>query len=603
MELLSPAGSSEAVIAAVQNGADAIYMGLNNFNARMNAKNFSDIELEKAIKYCHVRGCKVYITLNTLVSDREIKEAVKLALQAYTMGADAILVQDLGLAANIHSVEPNIQLHASTQMSIHNLDGVLMAADMGLSRVVLARELNWEQIQFITSRAPIETEVFVHGALCFCYSGQCYMSAVIGRRSGNRGLCAQPCRMKYSIDGCMDEYPLSLKDNCLINHLGELKSSGVSCVKIEGRMKRPEYVAIVTKIYSNALKNSTPVSEENVALLKRTFSRSGFTDGYFTGLKNDMNGVKSSDAAPDHFFARVRKEYLNGESKRVPLNLYVRAMHEKPIQAVCVDDEGNEVAFEGAIPELSLNHETTEEELIAQLKKTGGTPYYYDKVEAKIERGLFISLSSINTLRRNILSTMTDYRGQTRKEKNFSQNSLELLELKERNHCNSVKPKIIFQVFSENQMTKEMAGLRPDYIYLPLNLLVKASDKLSPFLEMGVVPVAVLPRIIKDVDVNKVQETLLRAKDLGIKETLCGNLGAVSIARKMDFTVRGDYGLNVFNSWTESYLKKIGLSSVTLSFELRLAQIRSLVDCINSEIIAYGRLPLMVTDQIGRAHV
>ena len=146
-------------------------------------------------------------------------------------------------------------------------------------------------------------------------------------------------------------------------------------------------------------------------------------------------------------------------------------------------------------------------------------------------------------------------------------------------------------------MTKEMAGLRPDYIYLPLNLLVKASDKLSPFLEMGVVPVAVLPRIIKDVDVNKVQETLLRAKDLGIKETLCGNLGAVSIARKMDFTVRGDYGLNVFNSWTESYLKKIGLSSVTLSFELRLAQIRSLVDCINSEIIAYGRLPLMVTDQ------
>ena len=246
LELLAPAGNLDAVIAAVQNGADAVYMGFGDgFNARRSADNFTQESFAKAVRYCHIRGCKVYVTLNTLVGDREMDAAAALAQQASDAGADAILVQDLGLARVLRAALPDIPLHASTQMSIHNLAGVEAAAEMGITRAVLARELSLEQIRFISQHASIETEVFVHGALCFCYSGQCYMSALIGRRSGNRGACAQPCRMQYSMGGRMDEYPLSLRDNCLADYLQQLADAGVACVKIEGRMKRPEYVAVV----------------------------------------------------------------------------------------------------------------------------------------------------------------------------------------------------------------------------------------------------------------------------------------------------------------------------------------------------------------------
>ena len=251
LELLAPAGNLDAVIAAVQNGADAVYMGFGDgFNARRSADNFTRESFAKAVRYCHIRGCKVYVTLNTLVGDREMEAAAALAQQASDAGADAILVQDLGLARVLRDALPDIPLHASTQMSIHNLAGVEAAAEMGITRAVLSRELSLEQIRFISQHASIETEVFVHGALCFCYSGQCYMSALIGRRGGNRGACAQPCRMQYSMGGRMDEYPLSLRDNCLADYLQQLDEAGVACVKIEGRMKRPEYVAVVTDVYA-----------------------------------------------------------------------------------------------------------------------------------------------------------------------------------------------------------------------------------------------------------------------------------------------------------------------------------------------------------------
>ena len=321
IELLSPAGSPEAVIAAVQNGADAVYLGMGDFNARRGAKNFTDEEFEKAMRYCRIRGCKVYVTLNTLVNDREMEAAVENARLASALGADGLIVQDLGLAGAIRRALPDIPLHASTQMSLHNLAGVEAAAEMGLTRAVLARELSFEQIKFITKNASIETEVFVHGALCFCHSGQCYMSSLIGRRSGNRGMCAQPCRMQYSLGGRMDDYPLSLKDNCLVDHLQELEEAGVACLKIEGRMKRPEYTAIVTDIYSKALKEKRKPSPEEMDMLEKTFSRQGFTQGYFNGDKNDMFGVRGEpDKEAEKIFSTARKGYAVGERRRVPVH-------------------------------------------------------------------------------------------------------------------------------------------------------------------------------------------------------------------------------------------------------------------------------------------
>ena len=246
LELLAPAGSMEAVAAAVQNGTDAVYLGYGDFNARRNAKNFSEEEFAAAVSYCHLRGAKVYLTLNTLLTDRELPKAAEVAAQASAIGADAVLIQDLGVLRMLRQVAPDLPVHASTQMTLHNLDGVKMAADLGLTRAVLSRELSRDQIEYICQRAPIEIAVFAHGALCMCYSGQCFLSSVIGGRSGNRGLCAQPCRLKYGWMDKADAYPLSLKDLSLAGHLRELRRMGVACVKLEGRMKRPEYVAVVT---------------------------------------------------------------------------------------------------------------------------------------------------------------------------------------------------------------------------------------------------------------------------------------------------------------------------------------------------------------------
>ena len=354
IELLSPAGSPEGVIAAVQNGADAVYMGMGAFNARRGAKNFTDEEFVKAVRYCHVRGCKVYVTLNTLVGDREMDAAAALAQQASDAGADAILVQDLGLARVLRAALPDIPLHASTQMSIHNLAGVEAAAEMGITRAVLSRELSLEQIRFISQHASIETEVFVHGALCFCYSGQCYMSALIGRRSGNRGACAQPCRMQYSMGGRMDEYPLSLRDNCLADYLQQLADAGVACVKIEGRMKRPEYVAVVTDVYARCIhEHRVPTPEENDRLAL-AFSRQGFTQGYLLGKKGpDMLGTRAAepDREVEKMFTAARRAYADGERRRVPVKFYAKVQSGEPVMAAVMDAEGHRAVLTGPVPE------------------------------------------------------------------------------------------------------------------------------------------------------------------------------------------------------------------------------------------------------------
>ena len=320
VELLAPAGSPEGIRAAVQSGAGAVYMGFGMFNARRNAQGFSHDEMADAIAYCRARDVKTNITLNILAGDRELEDALEDAKFLYEAGADALIVQDLGLARLIHAHAPDFALHASTQMTIHTLDAAKQARDIGFSRVVLSRECSREEIKLITEQAGVETEVFVHGALCMCYSGQCYLSAVIGQRSGNRGLCAQPCRLPYS-----GGYPLSLKDLMLAGHVAELSDWGVSSLKIEGRMKRPEYAAIVTKVYSDLLREHRRPTAEERDILRRVFSRDGFTDGYYTGKLGDsmfgtktdvpMNEVKKLYDEAAHRFAEGK------EAPLVPVSL------------------------------------------------------------------------------------------------------------------------------------------------------------------------------------------------------------------------------------------------------------------------------------------
>lgn len=592
IELLSPAGSPEGVIAAVQNGADAVYMGMGAFNARRGAKNFTDEEFVKAVRYCHVRGCKVYVTLNTLVNDREMRDAVAAAKLASDAGADALIVQDLGMSYAIRCALPDIPLHASTQMSLHNLAGVEAAAEMGITRAVLARELSFEQIRFITKNASIETEVFVHGALCFCHSGQCYMSALIGRRSGNRGLCAQPCRLQYSLGGRMDDHPLSLKDNCLVDQIRRLEEAGVASLKIEGRMKRPEYTGIVTGVYAKAIREQRNPDKEEMELLEKTFSRQGFTQGYFIGDKLDMFGVRSEpDKDADKIFAAARKQYAEGEMRRVPVHFYTVLEKGEHIKAIAFDDDGNRAVATGPVPERARRQGLTEQYLTEQMFKTGGTPYNCIENKAKAEPGLYLPASEINELRRKLIAQLSAER-----EKAPERRTLRI-PAPPVNVPAISDPARIYQVRTAEQLTPELAALKPDYIYFPAMELAENFDPLRPFIDNGARPVAVMPRVITDDQSREVYAALEKLFDYGVNEALTGNLGHVFIARQAGMKVRGDFGLNAFNSYTLRVLQDAGFISATASFELRLAQIKAMAKPIDTELIIYGRLPLMVSDQ------
>lgn len=592
IELLSPAGSPEAVIAAVQNGADAIYMGLGNFNARRGAKNFTDEEFERSMRYCRIRGCKVYVTLNTLVNDREIAQAVESARLASQLGADGIIIQDLGLAYAIRQALPDIPLHASTQMSIYNLAGVEAAAEMGMTRAVLARELSLEQIKFITQHASIETEVFVHGALCFCQSGQCYMSALIGRRSGNRGMCAQPCRMQYSLGGRMDDYPMSLKDNCLVDRLRELEDAGVACLKIEGRMKRPEYTAIVTKIYSKALKEHRQPSDEEMETLEKAFSRQGFTQGYFNGDKKDMFGRREEpDKDTEKLFTLARKGYSEGELRRVPVHFYTVAEKGMPVKAIAFDDDGNRAAAMGGVPEKARGQGLTATYITEQMFKTGGTPYNCVENRAQADPGLYLPASEINDLRRRLVSELSEQRAKPPIRR------VGKLPEKPKGKLPTGDPAMIFQVLTEEQLSPELAALKPQYLYVPLTLMTEKLDLLRPFAEQGTIPVAVLPRVIADNEAAAVYDMLSRMFDQGVNEALVGNLGHAMLAKKAGMKLRGDFGLNTFNSLSMEVIRQAGFISATASFELRLSQIRDMIKPLDTELIIYGRIPLMVSDQ------
>ena len=332
MELLAPAGSVEAVTAAVQNGADAVYFGYGDFNARRGARNFTREEAAAAVSYCHLRGCKVNLTLNTLLTDRELPAAAEVAAHASGIGVDAVIVQDLGAVRMLRQSAPDLPIHGSTQMSVHSLDGVKLCADLGMDRVVLGRELSRDQIAYICQNAPIEIEVFGHGALCMCWSGQCFFSSVIGGRSGNRGMCAQPCRLNYGWNGRADEYPLSLKDLSLAGHLKALQNMGVACLKLEGRMKRPEYVAIVTGIYARALREDREPTPQEIDTLKQAFSRQGFTDGYYMGEKGpDMFGTRQEEKEPRELYAQARSTYENGvENRKEPVRMYALIQRGQP---------------------------------------------------------------------------------------------------------------------------------------------------------------------------------------------------------------------------------------------------------------------------------
>ena len=588
LELLAPAGSFESLTAAVQNGADAVYMGYGNFNARRNAKNFSPEEFAAAVSYCHLRGVKVYLTLNTLLTDRELPDGARLAAEASGFGVDAVLVQDLGVLRAIRQSAPDLAVHASTQMTLYNLEGVRMAADLGMTRAVLSRELTADQIAFICAHSPIEIEVFGHGALCMCYSGQCFFSSVIGGRSGNRGMCAQPCRLKYGWSGRADSAPLSLKDMSMAGHLRELDKMGVKCLKLEGRMKRPEYVAVVTGIYARAIKEGREPSAEESAQLAAAFSRQGFTDGFITGKKGpDMLGVREKEEEPRELFARARATYESRENPRVPITFYAMVRPGEPLQIGVRDGEGRVSTAEGPIPESARNRALTAEQVEEQLAKTGGTPFRCEGVKALVEDGLSLPLSALNALRRQVLDGLTAQRSlpPVRRTGEFKEGA--------RYENSALPPVMTMSVLRAEQVSSELISLAQGPVYVPLDELAEHPELVAA----GGGKIAVsLPRVVWDREWDDMVKKLDAVKALGVTEALTGNLSMIEQLKRMGFTVRGDFGLEVYNAQALKECKRLGLSSATLSFELKLAQIRDMSKALSCELIVYGRLPLMLTE-------
>lgn len=572
MQILSPAGSLAALQAAVAGGADAVYFGASAFNARMGAANFTEEEMREGIRHCHERGVAAHATLNTLVSDREMDGALQTAQSLIEAGADALIVQDLGLAREL-SRRTDVPLHASTQMTVHSLEGVEKMADLGFSRVVLSRELSRRNLAYITAHAPIETEIFVHGALCMCYSGQCYMSSIIGARSGNRGRCAQPCRLPYA-----GGYALSLKDVCLLKDLDDIASLGISCVKIEGRMKSPSYVYAVTRAYADR-KRGKPYEEETERYLAGVFSRGGFTDGYYREQKGSaMFGVRSETTE----MPKVEKK----EYKRFFLDVSLTATPAGTITVRAETEDG--YAAEDELPaQAAQSRPLTASDAEACFGRLGDTVYTLRKMAVSGTDGLFLPAAQMNASRRRLLESLTQMR--LVRPYVFSDPSPVCFPPTVRNEA---PPCMEGWFLSASQVPPRAEAL--SRLWVPLTEVGKKSfGRLCD--RFGVRVGVSLPPIVTDDERLELRRDLARAKEEGVQDVLVGNLGQIAAVRDLGLRAHGDYGLNVFNRLSAERCKTLGLSSCTLSFEMNLAQLRDAADAFCTAIV-YGRLPFMVTE-------
>lgn len=578
-EILSPVGNNEMLIAAVRSGADAVYFGAKDFSARRNAENFGNFELQKAIEYCHIRGVKAYLTLNILIKDEEFSNAVALARDAYNFGIDGVIVQDLGFASVIHKLLPKLPLHASTQMSIHTPAALYLLKEMGFTQVVAAREMSFNDLKELCKTAnelDMVVEVFVHGALCMSVSGQCLLSAYLGSRSGNRGLCAGPCRLPFKAENGTG-YDLSLKDLSLVEHIRELYDIGVRSFKIEGRMKRPEYVAAATKACKEALYNGV-IDYELSKTLQNVFSRSGFTSGYLQDkLGRDMFGIRTKDdvVSADKAFPVLHEIYRN-ERQAVAVDLKFTAKAEQETELTLTDGI-NTISVKGSVPDFAQNKAADEESVLKNLNKFGGTPYYLNNNEIILDNGLFLRAGELNELRRNAVELLSEKRGECKRS------SVDII-------FGNDKPAQITHAPLRLCVRLENADQIPDDLSA-VSAVILPLENDFPKID-GVKCIAEIPRGI--ISEQAIINRLEKFKQNGVDTALCGNLSALKIAKDCGFKVMADTGLNVYNSYSAKQVANMGCVAAVLSNEMLLTDAASLSSPIYKGIVSYGNIPLML---------
>ena len=587
LELLSPALTPEAVVAAVQCGADSIYI---RFGADGGA-GFSQSDFLKSVRYCRVRGCAVYAELTSVLLDGEMRAAAELARAAAEAGVSAMVAQDIGTARVIRAALPDMALHAGALLGVHNLAGAAAAAQLGFTRVQLSAEMGLEDIRFISANCPIETQVTVKDASCFSRVSECHFCAMTERISAMRGECPGPCREKYGLGGRMDdERPLHLKDVCLVRRLAELEEAGVKCARIGPVANTPELTALLTDIYSKCIKEKRQPSPGESDQLSFAFEHRPFTEGWLAGGEDMFGAYPPPEGDSKKVLVAARRLYEDSEARRVPVDFYVVAKPGEPIRAAALDGDGNRAAAESPAPGGAGEHVVTRRELDDAMHRTGGTPYACADVKVLADPLARAPEGAADGLRRALLKELTEKRSAP-----VLVSPRELPPLPMRG-AQSEGAALIFQTSSASQLIPELAGLKPDYIYAPLSAIAEDAAVLAPFTENGCVPVAVLPPVVTDREAADVYSMLEKVAAFGVQQALVSDLGHVALCRRAGMAVRGDAGLSLSNSYAMGAAADAGLLSVTVPYEMTLEGIKELCKPVDTEMIIYGRVPVMLSE-------
>lgn len=590
IEILAPVGNEEMLRAAVFSGADAVYLGFSGFNARTSANNFNADTLKDAVAFCHARGVAVHVALNTTVYGGELP-ALEQAIRAVAAsGADAVICQDLAVATLIGKIAPQLPRHGSTQMSVHSLQGALELKELGFTRVVLARELSMPEVEHITKHCGIETECFVHGALCMCVSGQCYMSAFLGGRSGNRGSCAGPCRLPFEANALPEGKPgrlhhLSLKDNSVIDKLDKLQALGVASAKIEGRLRTPEYVA--------AAVSACLAGREGRAydrdLLKNAFSRSGFTSGYLDGkIDGTMFGVRSeADAEQTKKTLPMLRELYRRERSRVPVKMKLE-IEEGGEKLTVTDADGSKAfAYGDAEPQPARTDPT--ESLHRSLSKTGGTPFAVEDQDITVEMDggpWFIPGGAVNELRREALDALLKKREVLRPWPTTEEH-VPALPLRTLPPHRTLRAR-----FESWEQVPERALDGIEYLILP----IAQADRVPR--EWRAKTLLELPRVM----FGKLEEDTARriaaTQDAGFAGYEVSNIAHLRLCRGLPMS--GSFGLNITNQLAAQFYADNGLGSMLILPEVKDSDISTIAPTRNGRpvptgVLVYGHMPLMIT--------
>lgn len=613
VELLAPAGSFEALTAVICAGADAVYIGGSKFGARAYAENFNQEEVIKAIDYAHVHGKKLYLTVNTLLKNKEIEELYSYLAPYYIEGLDGIIVQDLGVLHYVKNQFPDLPIHASTQMTVTGVEGARFLESIGVKRIVMAREMSLDEIKTVHKETNVEIESFIHGALCYCYSGQCLFSSMVGGRSGNRGRCAQPCRLPFDTKNKKGIYPLSLKDLCTIEMIPELIQAGIYSFKIEGRMKQPEYAAGVTSIYRNYIEyylnnpnKRFEVEHKDYQALLDFGNRGGFTKGYYI----QKNGPKmitiknpSYQSEGKELLKIVREKYLQKELK-VKIKGVLRLSENNPM-IFELKSNRVKVCLKGARVEPAQKQPMLEQNIRKQMLKTGNTPFEFEELDIKLDDSIFIPIQKLNELRRNGLYELQNqflkkYKRQLSAEQIYKTGSNEELNLLKKSGTKIINVYIEQkEYFSIILKKEEIAG-----VYLDINVLgpdFKLND-LTGYInachDHGKKCYLALPYILREAHRKKIYENIENLLNSELDGILVRNLEEIGFLKhsKSHKTIILDHNMYTFNQSALEFWREHSIIKNTIPLELNEKELKWRSN-ENSECIIYGYLPLMISAQ------